>query len=116
MRITCIILFEPDRAPGIWPVVAADARRYITLGFTMVGIGSDQNLLAKAADELRAVSDPGACKTSLGLEAPRMRGHVTKGGNTVTAARVSSPLVKQRDTGRRPCRILIFPLLLRPLS
>lgn len=117
LRIARIILFEPDRAPGILAEVEADARRYIAQGFTMVGIGNDQGLLVKAADELRArFWGPQAGKTGLEREAPRMRGHVKEGVNRVTAARVRWQLVKQRDTGKRLCRVLIFPLPLRPLS
>ena len=40
------------KASGILAVVEADARRCLDGGYTMVGIGADQVLLAKASDDL----------------------------------------------------------------
>lgn len=40
------------KAAGILAPVEADARRYLELGYTMVGVGSDQGLLVKASDAL----------------------------------------------------------------
>lgn len=43
-----------NKAAGILAPVNADAQRYLDAGFTMVGVGSDQGLLVKAADDLAA--------------------------------------------------------------
>lgn len=43
-----------NKATGILAPVNADAQRYLEAGFTMVGVGSDQGLLASAADALAA--------------------------------------------------------------
>jgi 4-hydroxy-2-oxoheptanedioate aldolase len=40
------------KATGILAPVEAEARRYIEAGYTMVGIGTDQGLLARASDDL----------------------------------------------------------------
>ncbi len=40
------------KAAGILAVVETDARRYLEGGYTMVGIGADQVLLARASDDL----------------------------------------------------------------
>lgn len=40
------------KASGILAPIEADARRYLEIGFTMVGVGSDQGLLASASDAL----------------------------------------------------------------
>lgn len=40
------------KAVGILAPVEADARRYLELGYTMVGVGSDQGLLTSASDQL----------------------------------------------------------------
>jgi 2-keto-3-deoxy-L-rhamnonate aldolase RhmA len=40
------------KAAGILAVVEADARRYLDGGYTMVGIGADQVMLARACDDL----------------------------------------------------------------
>ena len=45
-------LKEAGKAGGILSPGAADAQRYIRQGYTMVGVGTDQGLLAKASDEL----------------------------------------------------------------
>jgi 4-hydroxy-2-oxoheptanedioate aldolase len=45
-------LVEAGKAGGILAPAQADAQRYVRLGYTMVGLGSDQGLLAKASDEL----------------------------------------------------------------
>ncbi|MEO8137157.1 MAG: hypothetical protein ABI831_24655 [Betaproteobacteria bacterium] len=42
------------KAAAILAVVEADARRYLANGYTMVGIGADQLLLARACDDLIA--------------------------------------------------------------
>lgn len=48
------------KAAGTLAVVEADARHWIESGFTMVGIGSDQGLLARSCDELVKRFKPGA--------------------------------------------------------
>lgn len=40
------------KGAGILGTVEADARRYIEAGYSMVGIGTDQGLLVRAADDL----------------------------------------------------------------
>jgi 2-dehydro-3-deoxyglucarate aldolase len=37
---------------GILAPVEADAQRYLELGYTMVGVGSDQGLLTSASDQI----------------------------------------------------------------
>jgi 2-keto-3-deoxy-L-rhamnonate aldolase RhmA len=43
---------EAGKAGGILALGPDDAKRYIGWGYTMVGIGTDQGLLARASDEL----------------------------------------------------------------
>jgi 4-hydroxy-2-oxoheptanedioate aldolase len=45
-------LTEAGKAGGILSLGPDDAKRYVGLGYTMVGIGTDQGLLARASDEL----------------------------------------------------------------
>jgi 4-hydroxy-2-oxoheptanedioate aldolase len=47
-------LAEAGKAGGILALGADDAKRYIGWGYRMVGIGTDQGLLARASDELVA--------------------------------------------------------------
>lgn len=46
------------KAVGILAPVQADAMRYLELGYAMVGVGIDQSLLVKAADQLAARFKP----------------------------------------------------------
>lgn len=43
---------KAGKAVGILAPAEADAQRYLQLGYTMVGVGSDQGLLIKASDQL----------------------------------------------------------------
>ena len=45
-------VFETRKGLGILASNHTDALRYIKLGYSMVGLGADQSLLAKASDEL----------------------------------------------------------------
>jgi 4-hydroxy-2-oxoheptanedioate aldolase len=45
-------LVEAGKAGGILSLNAEDGMRYVGMGYTMVGIGTDQGLLARASDEL----------------------------------------------------------------
>src|SRR5690606_33054153 len=43
---------KAGKAVGILAPLEADAQRYLKLGYTMVGVGSDQGLLTSASDKL----------------------------------------------------------------
>ncbi len=47
-------LAASGKAGGILALGDVDAKRYVGLGYTMVGVGSDRGLLARASDELLA--------------------------------------------------------------
>lgn len=48
----CTAARNANKAAGILAPIEADAQRYLTLGYTMVGVGSDQGLLSNACDRL----------------------------------------------------------------